>query len=122
MAYNDIDVILYKILRYISECMKAGVPIDFEQLQAKSHYLSIPESYARQVLHIAVTNGLIEGLRRIDTKDFNGYVQNGEIILTLAGNDYLRDNNGMRKAREFLGETFESLLYGIVQLTIEKMC
>lgn len=36
MTYNDIDVVLYKILRYISECMKAGVSVDYEQLQSQS--------------------------------------------------------------------------------------
>lgn len=36
MAYNDIDVILYKILRYISECMKAGVPVDFDSFKPRA--------------------------------------------------------------------------------------
>lgn len=121
MTYNDIDVVLYKILRYISECMKAGVSVDYEQLQSQSSYLNIPESYLRQVLHMAVSNGLIEGLKRIVTKDFVGYVQYGEIVLTLAGNDFMRDNNGMHKAAELLGATYEAVLSGIIQSTIAKM-
>ena len=45
MAKNDMEVIMYKILRYLYECMKLGVEPELEQFAWNSKLFDIPQSY-----------------------------------------------------------------------------
>ncbi|MBQ0004623.1 MAG: hypothetical protein KBS68_02035 [Clostridiales bacterium] len=43
MAKNDMPVIIYKILKYLYECMKAGKQPDETDFCAESKLISIPQ-------------------------------------------------------------------------------
>ena len=69
MASDDINVIIYKILRYLYECKKAGKQPRQEDVMYNASLLQIPESYWKDVLLDLSEKGLIKGVNSIITKD-----------------------------------------------------
>lgn len=59
MAYNDMDVIIYKILAYLYECMKNGVAPREEDMCSSAKLLRIPERYWLQIIEEMQAEGLI---------------------------------------------------------------
>ncbi|MFQ9435582.1 MAG: hypothetical protein ACLR1R_04080 [Ruminococcus callidus] len=45
MAKNDMEVIMYKILRYLYECMKAGKTPDLANIMWNCKMFDIPKAY-----------------------------------------------------------------------------
>ena len=58
MAKNDMEVIMYKILRYLYECMKLGVEPELEQFAWNSKLFDIPQSYWCKIIATLVRKGL----------------------------------------------------------------
>lgn len=70
MAKNDMEVIMYKILRYLYECMKLGVEPELEQFAWNSKLFDIPQSYWCKIIVTLVRKGYITGFVVVDkTKD-----------------------------------------------------
>ena len=70
MAKNDMEVIMYKILRYLYECMKLGVEPELEQFAWNSKLFDIPQSYWCKIIATLVRKGYITGFVVVDkTKD-----------------------------------------------------
>ena len=96
MAKDDINVIMYKILKYLYTCMKAGVkPIPEELID----FLDIPELYRETVIH-----GLHE----------KGFIDRAGI--TIDGMRFMDSDSGMKEVNEFLGETFRIVLNNSIAL------
>ena len=113
MSQNDIHVIACKILMYLQECLKAGKRPDLMQIQYCSGLLNIPKSYWLTVMQELCTKGYIAGLACIPTKD--GIVFSDiDMHITLDGAEYLEENSGMQKAKQFLGQAFLVTLEGII--------
>lgn len=115
MARDDMEVILYKILRYVYECMKAGVLVDYASMQSSAQWLNIPQRYWEQVMKIAIDEGFIDGVSYFVAKDGVHISNSKSISLTLKGRDYMRDNSGMQQAAEFVGVAFEQVIAGVIQ-------
>ena len=69
MAHDDINVVIYKILRYLYECKKAGKQPRHEDVMYNASLLRIPESYWRDTLIELNRKGLIKGVKSTITKD-----------------------------------------------------
>ncbi|WP_230228823.1 YjcQ family protein [Allobaculum mucilyticum] len=120
MTNNDIEVVIYKILAYLYECKKAGKYPDFMNLYPNSCLLHIPKPYWSETLEDIVGAGLIQGLNHYKSYDGDVWQDNG-VRITLKGIEYLRENNGMQKAKEFLGFSFQSVLADRVCSLTNKM-
>ena len=114
MAQDDIEVVMYKILRYLYDCMKAGKKPRAEDMCYDCQMFKINERYWFQIMHELIDNGYIKGFDCFTTKD-------GEVIqmldnagITLKGREYLRDNSGMAEAKRIAGKAFEIVLQGII--------
>ena len=99
MVKDDINVIMYKILRYLYECMKAGVKPVLEDMVNKSILLDIPGLYWETVVH-----GLHE----------KGFIDRAGI--TIDGMRFMDSDSGMKEVDEFLGGTFASVLDNSIAL------
>nr|DAL58673.1 MAG TPA_asm: hypothetical protein [Caudoviricetes sp.] len=96
MAKDDINVIMYKILKYFYTCMKAGVkPVPEEMID----FLDIPELYGKTVMH-----GLHE----------KGFIDRAGI--TIDGMRFMDSDSGMNEVDEFLGESFGIVLDNSIAL------
>ena len=104
MAQDDMQVIIYRILKYLYGCMKKGEEPDPEALSADGPLMHVPESYRQAVFEELADRGLVKGvgIRRY----FGGYdvdIENPRI--TLDGVEFLEENSAMRKVANFLKET-----------------
>ena len=70
MAKNDMEVIMYKILRYLYECMKLGVEPELEQFAWNSKLFDIPQSYWNKPAN--VESRVIQPIREELTPLFRG--------------------------------------------------
>lgn len=115
MEQNDMQVIIYKILTYLYECLKTDRIPKFEDIQFNASLISIPKHYWEKMIKEMIKADLIEGL--IVSKNINGEesFRDSGLEITLKGIEYLHDNSGMAKAKEFLGITFQATIAGIIQ-------
>ncbi|MDO4176273.1 MAG: YjcQ family protein [Bacillota bacterium] len=118
MAYNDMDVIAYKILSYLYECMKNGVPARAEDMCASAKLFRIPERYWRQIIEELQDEGLVKGFFIINTKDGRIVSMTDEARITLKGANYLEENSKMKEVGEFLGAGFREVLSTMIKAII----
>jgi hypothetical protein len=115
MAKDDMRVIMYKILRYLYECMKHGKEARLEDFAWDSKLFDIPQSYWCEIIANLVKQGYIEGFEIIDyTKDAPLIQTDRPFKITYAGVEFLDDNSGMQKAKEFCSEKFDVLLSAVI--------
>lgn len=117
MVQNDMDVLIYKILRYLYECMKSGQTPELEAFSWESKLMSIPREYWMEIIAILVDKGYIEGFRimRNRTKDVGLYIEtNPPYKITYEGVGFLNSNSRMEKAKSFCGQAFIAALSSLV--------
>lgn len=114
MAKDDMEVIMYKILRYLYECMKRDVTPDLQKYGWHSDLLDIPKQYWCKIIRILVKKDLVTGFSVFTTKDGVLIQTEPPIEITYEGREFLRENSGMKKAKTFCGEAFEVLLSAAV--------
>lgn len=117
MASNDMEVIMYKILKYLYECMKNGKRAKLEDFAWDSKMMEVPKEYWLEIVSVLVEKGYIEGfiVRRNKTKDVGLYVQTDPPFkITYEGVCFLNDNSGMKRAKEFCADAFNVLLSSVI--------
>ena len=57
MASNDMQVLMYKILKYLYECMKLGKEARLEDFSYNSKLFDIPKNYWLEIICTLVTHG-----------------------------------------------------------------
>lgn len=115
MAKDDYFVIVYKILQYLYSCMKAGRMPDPEDLQPGGQLYNIPESYWIQIMTELIDRGYVKGIYEVKRIGRGNCVMiTPEAAITMTGMEFLQDNSRMKKAAEFTGEAFESLLGAMI--------
>ena len=114
MANDDINVVIYKILKYLYECKKAGKQPRHEDVMYNASLLRIPEAYWMDILLELNRKGLIRGINSIITKDGTIVTLTDEFGITLDGMQYVDENSMMAKASEYLGVTFVALLNHLI--------
>ena len=92
---------MYKILRYLYECMKQDIAPDLQKYGWHSELLDIPRQYWCKIIRILVDKRLAVGFSIL-------------VEITYEGREFLRENSGMKKAQVFCGEAFEVLLSAAV--------
>lgn len=121
MVYNDMDVIIYKILSYLYECMKNGVAPREEDMCSSAKLLRIPERYWLQIIEEMQAEGLIRGFAFINTKDGKIAQMSEDARITIKGGQFLEENSRMKEVRSFLGESFKTVLTSTVQLIVNSV-
>lgn len=114
MAKDDMEVIIYKILRYLYDAMKAGKQPQEEDIWYNGRLFKIPKSYWIQIIMEMRDNGLIAGERISITKD-GPLVDLSEVRITLAGRQYLEENSRMEAAKRFAGQAFDAVLEAVIK-------
>lgn len=103
MAKNDMEVIMYKILRYLYECMKLGVEPELEQFAWNSKLFDIPQSYWCKIIATLVRKGYITGFVVVDkTKDAPMLQTDRPFEITFEGVQFLEENSRVQKAKNIV--------------------
>ena len=105
MSFDDFEVVAYKIMAYLSSCLKGGVTPN----GAKARELSrVNGLYFDAVVSSLFDKGLVSGNL---IRDMNGEpIEICSLTLTLDGAIFLKENSRMAKVRETLGDAFERVL------------
>lgn len=118
MAKNDMHVIIYKILTYLYECMKAGIRPEETDFCANSKLLGIPQAYWENVILEMYEKGLVKGVNTRITKDGRLVYLRDDFNITYDGVEFIVENSLMQKVREYLGSTFELVISTMVKSLI----
>lgn len=102
MASDDMNVIVYKFLRYLYSCMKSGEEPSEEVMANSGGMFEIPYRYWAQIVDEMVANGLVRGVAVVDVWGGGKTVRFDEPRVTMEGLQYLEENSLMRKAAELL--------------------
>lgn len=111
MENNDVEILIYKILTYLYECLKQGKQTEIECYSWESKIMNIPYKYWAWIMTVLIEKELIEGLEV--TKD-NSIRVCEPCKITFEGVEFLHENNGMKEAKEFLKDTFDVILSSVI--------
>ena len=110
MAKDDMYVIAYKILRYLSECAKQDKMPSQEDICAHCKLFDIPDRYWTQIMLELIEEGYIRGFTTFTHKGGVHVQMLDYPSITLKGAAFLAENSRMKAAEEFLGRAFETVL------------
>ena len=106
MRKDDMPVVIYKILRYLYEHMRAGKTPVASELLHDSPMLQIPERYWESIIDELYINDFIKGMRRGEKVPLV-FASSEPVGVTWKGYE-LMEGEKMQRAREFLGNDFEA--------------
>ncbi|RGM70765.1 hypothetical protein DXB98_09305 [Collinsella sp. OM07-12] len=110
MAADDFDVVVFKVLSYLYQCIKDGV----EPNPAKAQELAkINPVYWRAVVSDLIDRKLVVATVLKTTGETLYY----DLRITSAGVDYLNESPKMRKVKEFLGTALDVAIHIAVEAT-----
>lgn len=115
MAYDDMMVMIYRVLRYLDACLKAGKTPTKEDILRDCQLYKLPEEYRDNLLKEISDQGLVHGITVIESKDGDIVFVQDDVRITMCGEQYLSENSAMQKARELLGKAFEITVQAAVK-------
>lgn len=101
MARDDMHVIMYTILKYLYECLKAGT--DPDPLKFSAEALCINERYWTAIVADLANRGYIRGVMVVH-KPSGDVVQVVNPSVTIEGVEFMMENSMMQKALDFVKE------------------
>ena len=116
MAKNDMEVIMYKILRYVYECLKTGKAPELSDIMWCCKLFDIPKAYWLAIMQELIEGAYIDGLRFIGAKDLQQVLQIGDIRITKNGREFLQDESKLAKITPLLGAGFEATVTAIASI------
>lgn len=99
MTYDDMHVIMYRILAYLYDCMKRGCKPDPSRVLYE--HLCINRNYWIAIMIELAERGFIKGVK-ISHADDETNVYLSDPTVTMAGVEFLMENSMMNKAKRFL--------------------
>lgn len=103
MARDDYHVIVYKILAYLYQQLKAGEPVEPEMLLHDGVLFQINYNYWVYIINNMLDQGYIKGIS--NAKSGNGYYIKEQLSgceITPRGIEYLFENRLLEKAKKLL--------------------
>ena len=100
MAFDDMSVVMYRILAYVYDCMKRGVEPDDARWSCIA--LGISESYWQKVVVDLIDHGYLAGVRVDTFADGTTMVSPIDPRVTIEGYQFITENSAMGKAKRFL--------------------
>nr|DAF88173.1 MAG TPA: YjcQ protein [Myoviridae sp. ctumZ20] len=107
MAQNDYFVIVYRVLKYLYDCLKAGNQPEIAYLTASTY--NIPDSYWTYIVISLISEGYIKGIAMTPTKNGVVFGDLQDAIITPKGIEYLFENSLLEKAKKTLKEAKEMI-------------
>ncbi len=120
MAKNDMEVIVYKILSYLYECMKNGTTPEMEDMCHKCKLFRIPRNYWLMIMKGLIDSDYITGFNVLQTKDGPYILMLDNVGITLKGREYLCENSRMKEAAEVCGAAFKIVLESVIAALLES--
>lgn len=100
MAKDDYQVIVFRILKYLYNQLKNGLPVEAEMLGHDSKTCNINEPYWRYIITSMQEEGLIRGLKTEADQADCEHLENVQI--TPKGIEMLSDNGTAKKVDDLI--------------------
>ncbi len=106
MAKDDMNLIMFKILAYLYECMVNGVTANSDNFKTENNFFEkdLNQQYLNDICMMLENKGYTKGFKFVNT-------WNGEIIalsytakVTPEGFEYLKENKAMKRVYNYLKE------------------
>lgn len=111
MAHDDYEVVVYKVLTYLYECIKSGV----SPLAEKAREVAgVNDVYWDVVLKGLVEDGLASALV---VHGWHGD-EYRDLRITAKGAEFVKENSKMRAVAKFLGSAFNAVVEGAIAATM----
>ena len=105
MARDDYYVIVYQVLSYLYQQLKAGKDVDPQLIKHDSKYLRINRKYWTYVMVNLLKDGYIRGFAMDEDLEGNINFYNLDCCeITPKGIEYLTENSTIEKAKRFAKE------------------
>jgi hypothetical protein len=116
MSRDDYHVVVYKILAYLYECLKADV---VPKLEKVAELVSIEPGYLNNIYAMMLESDYLTGIHLSEYKSRkqSEQVWIGAVRITEKGIEYLMTNSLMAKAKDFLGDTFLAVIQTAIAAT-----
>lgn len=119
MAKDDYHVIVYKILLYLYGCLQRKIVFDQAVYDKTIEKTRINAEYLKDIYLMMYDEGLISGISV--TQVWGGtrlmVSEESEMKITPLGIEYLKDNDQMKKVREYLIGAAETIV-GLIKMVI----
>lgn len=107
MAQNDYFVIVYRILKYLYDCLKKGEKPENCYLEADMY--NIPNNYWSYIIISLINEEYIKGINIKTSKDGVAFGDLQDTIITPKGIEYLFENSLIEKAKKTLKDVKEMI-------------
>ena len=109
MAKDDYHVVVFRILKYLYQQLKKGLPVETEMLLHDSKICNINESYWRYIMTSMQEKGLITGLEKGEGEPYAPLeTQLKDVQITPDGIDLLSDSK--------MSDKVDQLIKGILSI------
>lgn len=107
----DFSTVVYKILKYLDECLKNGNEPNFEVAKDLS---KVNDEYFRSAIEEMARKDLIK--HDVFYADDKPYIES--IKITLDGSEYLRENSAMKKVSRMIDKAFIPELNLVINISL----
>lgn len=116
MAKDDYFVMVYKLLRYLYQCLKEECTADWDIVCPNTKDFPVGEDYFAYLLTHLLADGYIEGIAEVRAIGSHArFKETTGLAITPKGIAYLDENSTMKRVGEFLGPAGE-----IVNVVVSK--
>lgn len=112
MSYDDFDVIVYKLLSYLYECLKNDITPNAIKAQ---EIAKCNNTYFAAVIKSLKQDGYVTGNF---TSAWGGDIVTFDISITQSGARYLSEDSQMEAVSAWLGKAFSAILEAAIKATI----
>lgn len=112
MAFDDYEVVVYKVLAYLYECIKAGVNPSIDKAKELA---KVNDVYWNTVLDGLLRDGFAAASVVYAWEGHTAIYS--DLRITQKGAAYVKDSSKMREVARFLGKAFRSVLQVAVAAT-----
>lgn len=108
MAKDDYFVLVYKLLRYLYQCLKENIPASWDIVSPNTKDFPVGQEYFSYLLSHLLADGYIEGIAEV--KKIGGsmrFKETAGLAISPKGIAYLEENSIMKRVGDFFGPAGE---------------
>lgn len=107
MAKDDMNLIMFKILAYLYECMVKGIAVNEDNFKAENCFFAkdLNQSYINDICKMLEDDGYTKGFVFANTWGGEIIVLSYNAKITPLGFEFLKENKAMKKVYNYLKET-----------------
>lgn len=112
----DLHTVIYKVLKYADECLKAGVEPSIDEARKLA---GVGNVFFTQVMAESDRKQLLTGLYfpdNIDNREPRVFANH--MTITLDGEEYLKENSSMKKVASMMGSAVKTAIDSAVTATV----